>query len=225
VKILHYIQRNDCSKFEIIKKITNLKTSTMKKILKFSLVVAALLAVLNVSALGNDFSLDVKKGQGKKVTFVLNEVNKVELSIVDSDNKLIHSENINSKGSVNRTYDLNALPEGSYFLVAESDTKISKYEISVIGQTAILASNAFKETYKPMLVNKNGLVSLSIFNVYQDPVSIKIYNAADEVVYISSLIEEQHISKYFDIKNLAYEEYTFVMSYSDKVFVEKISAK
>jgi hypothetical protein len=225
VKILHYIQRNDCSKFEIIKKITNLKTSTMKKILKFSLVVAALLAVLNVSALGNDFSLDVKKGQGKKVTFVLNEVNKVELSIVDSDNKLIHSENINSKGSVNRTYDLNALPEGSYFLVAESDTKISKYEISVIGQTAILASNAFKETYKPMLVNKNGLVSLSIFNVYQDPVSIKIYNAADEVVYISSLIEEQHISKYFDIKNLANEEYTFVMSYSDKVFVEKISAK
>jgi hypothetical protein len=225
VKILHYIQRNDCSKFEIIKKITNLKTSTMKKILKFSLVVAALLAVLNVSALGNDFSLDVKKGQGKKVTFVLNEVYKVELSIVDSDNKLIHSENINSKGSVNRTYDLNALPEGSYFLVAESDTKISKYEISVIGQTAILASNAFKETYKPMLVNKNGLVSLSIFNVYQDPVSIKIYNAADEVVYISSLIEEQHISKYFDIKNLANEEYTFVMSYSDKVFVEKISAK
>jgi hypothetical protein len=225
VKILHYIQRNDCSKFEIIKKITNLKTSTMKKILKFSLVVAALLAVLNVSALGNDFSLDVKKGQGKKVTFVLNEVYKVELSIVDSDNKLIHSENINSKGSVNRTYDLNALPEGSYFLVAESDTKISKYEISVIGQTAILASNAFKETYKPMLVNKNGLVSLSIFNVYQDPVSIKIYNAADEVVYISSLIEEQHISKYFDIKNLANEEYSFVMSYSDKVFVEKISAK
>jgi hypothetical protein len=222
---VHYIQRNDCSKFEIIKKITNLKTSTMKKILKFSLVVAALLAVLNVSALGNDFSLDVKKGQGKKVTFVLNEVYKVELSIVDSDNKLIHSENINSKGSVNRTYDLNALPEGSYFLVAESDTKISKYEISVIGQTAILASNAFKETYKPMLVNKNGLVSLSIFNVYQDPVSIKIYNAADEVVYISSLIEEQHISKYFDIKNLANEEYTFVMSYSDKVFVEKISAK
>jgi nitrogen regulatory protein PII-like uncharacterized protein len=76
-----------------------------------------------------------------------------------------------------------------------------------------------------VLVNKNGLVSLSIFNVYQDPVSIKIYNAADEVVYISSLIEEQHISKYFDIKNLANEEYTFVMSYSDKVFVEKISAK
>ncbi|MFQ3174775.1 MAG: hypothetical protein ACI8W0_001900, partial [Flavobacterium sp.] len=166
MKILHYIQRNDWFSFVIGKRITNLKISIMKKILKFSLVVAALLAVMNVSALGNDFSLNVKKGQGKKVTFVLNEVSKVELSIFDLDNKLIHSENVNSKGSVNRTYDLNALPEGTYFLIAESDTKIAKYEISVVGQTAILSSNAVKETYKPMLVNKNGLVSLSLFNVY-----------------------------------------------------------
>jgi hypothetical protein len=70
---------------------------------------------------------------------------------------LIHSENVNSKGSVNRTYDLNALPEGTYFVV-ESDTKKSKYEISVIGQTAVLGSNAVKETYKPMLVNNNGVI-------------------------------------------------------------------
>jgi hypothetical protein len=51
---------------------------------------------MNASALGNDFSR-CKKVQGKKVTFVLNEVNKVELSILDLDNKLIHSENVNSK--------------------------------------------------------------------------------------------------------------------------------
>ncbi|MGK0296141.1 MAG: hypothetical protein ACI884_002316, partial [Ulvibacter sp.] len=106
MKTLHYIQRNDCPKFVKVKRNTNLKTSIMKKILKFSLVAAALLTVMNVSALGNDFSLDVKKVQGKKVTFVLNEVNKVELSILDLDDKLIHSENVNSKGSVNRTYDL-----------------------------------------------------------------------------------------------------------------------
>jgi hypothetical protein len=180
---------------------------------------------MNVSALGKDFSLDVKKVQGKKVTFVFNVANKVELSILDLDDKLIDVENINSKGSVSRTYDLNALPEGTYFLVAESDTKIAKYEISVIGQTAVLGSNAVKEMYKPMVVNNNGLVCLSIFNLGQNPVSIKIYNAADEVVYISSLIEEQQIFKHFGIKNLANEEYTLVMSYADKVFVKKIGAK
>jgi hypothetical protein len=179
---------------------------------------------MNVSALGKDFSLDIKKVQGKKVTFVFNEANKVELSILDLDDKLIDVENINSKGSVSRTYDLNALPEGTYLIVAESDTKIAKYKISVIGQTAVLGSNAVKEIYKPMVVHNNWLVCVSIFNLGQNPVSIKIYNAADEVVYISSLIEEQQVSKYFDIKKLVNEEYTFVMSYADKVFVKRIGA-
>jgi myo-inositol-hexaphosphate 3-phosphohydrolase len=82
--------------------------------------------------------LDVKKSTRKESNFVLNEVKKVELSILDLDNKLIHSENVNSKGSVNRTYDLNALPEGTYFLVAESDKKIAKYEISVIDKRQFL---------------------------------------------------------------------------------------
>jgi hypothetical protein len=225
VKTLHYIQWDGLSKFVKVNRNTNLKTSIMKKILKFSLVVAALLIVMNVSALGKDFSLDIKKVQGNKVTFVFNEANKVELSILDLDDKLIDVENINSKGSVSRTYDLNALPEGTYFLVAESDTKIAKYKISVIGQTAVLGSNAVKEMYKPMVVNNNWLVCVSIYNLGQNPVSIKIYNAADEVVYISSLIEEQQIFKHFGIKNLANEEYTLVMSYADKVFVKKIGAK
>jgi hypothetical protein len=44
----------------------------------------------------------------------------------------------------------------------QSDKKIAKYEISVIELTAVLGTNAVKETYKPMLVNNNGLVSLSI---------------------------------------------------------------
>lgn len=197
----------------------------MKKILKFSLVVAAVLTAMNVSALGNDFSLDVKKGEGKTVTFALNELNKVELSIYDLDNKLIHSENVNSNGNISRTYDLNALPEGTYYLVAESDTKIAKYEISVIGETAVLASNAVSEVYKPTLSNKDGLVSISIFNLYKSPVSIKVYNSSDEIVYTSAVSEEQSIQKFFNIKNLPNEKYTFVMSYGDKDFMETVSAK
>jgi hypothetical protein len=55
------------------------------------------------------------------------------------------------KGSVNRTYDLNALPEGTYFLVAESS--LAKYEISIDKR-----SSGYQKlkAYKPMLVNNNG---------------------------------------------------------------------
>ena len=117
----------------------------MKKILKFSLVLVAVLSAINGSASEKEFSLDVKKGQGKTVNFALYEANKVVLSIYDLDSKLIHKENVISTGSVNRTYDLNALPEGTYFLLAESESKIAKYEIVVIGETAVLATKPVTE--------------------------------------------------------------------------------
>lgn len=198
----------------------------MKKILKFSLVLVALLAAVNVSALENEFSLDVKKGQGKTVNFALYEANKVVLSIYDLDNKLIHKENVISTGSINRTYDLKALPEGTYFLLAESDTKIAKYEISVKGETAVLATKPVAEVYKPVLINKGGVVYFSISNESKAPVNIKIYDESEDLVYSSSFVDKQNIQQSFDIKKLPFENYTFIMSYdNDKVFEKIVSAK
>lgn len=58
----------------------------------------------------------------------------MDLSIYDAEGKIIHSENVDSQKNINRTYDLKALPERSYFSQAESDTKISRYAISVVGE-------------------------------------------------------------------------------------------
>lgn len=198
----------------------------MKKILKFSLVLVALLSAVNVSALENEFSLDVKKGQGKTVSFALYEANKVVLSIYDLDNILIHEENVISRGNINRTYDLKALPEGTYFLLAESDAKIAKYEISVIGETAVMATKPTSEVYKPVLINKEGVVYFSISNESKAPVDIKIYDESKDLVYSSSFVDKQNIQQSFDIKKLPFENYTFIMSYdNDKFFEKMVSAK
>lgn len=226
MKSLHYIQRNVWRRFVIVKRIINLKTSIMKKILKFCLVVVAVLTAMNASASGNDFTIDVKKGEGKAVTFALNESNKVMLSIYNLDNELIHQEKVNSKGSINRTYDLNALPQGIYFLVAESDAKIAKYKISVIGETAVLGTKAVSEVYKPVLINNAGLVTVSFNNTYMSPVSIKIFNESEELVYSESLLDQKNIEMIFDIKKLPFETYSFIVSYDDdRLFEKTVSAK
>lgn len=226
MKTLHYIQRQGSRRFVIVKRIINLKTSIMKKILKFSLVLVAVLTAMNTSASEKEFSLDVKKGEGKKVTFALNESNKVVLSIYDLDNKLIHKENVNAKGIVNRTYDLKALPEGTYYLNAESETKIAKYEIAVVGETAVLSAQPVSEVYKPILINDKGSVSISISNENKTPVNIMIFNESEELVYSSSLKDEQNIVRNFDIKDFSHENYTFIMTYdTNKVFQKTVSAK
>lgn len=194
----------------------------MKKILKFSLVLVVALTAINVHAADVDFSLNVKKGQGKIVSFAFNEVNKIDLSIYDANDKLINSEYVNSKGLINRTYDLNALPEGTYFLEAESEFKVARYEISVIGKTATLSDNPVSVVYKPVFGNKNGLVSVSILNPDKSTVNIKIYDEANNEVYNSAELTDQNVAKFFDVNKVNNEKYTFVIAYDNKVFTKTL---
>lgn len=190
----------------------------MKKISKFGLMLGVTLLTMNLYAGTLDFTLDVKKEQGKMVTFALDKMKKVDLSIYDAEGKMIHTEKVDSQKNINRTYDLRALPEGTYFLEAESDTKISRYEISVVGTTASLSANPVSEIYKPTFVNKKGLIQVSFLNLDKSPVNIKVYDKANNEVYDSDVISDQDVKKVFNINQINDEEYTFVMTYKDKSY-------
>jgi hypothetical protein len=197
----------------------------MKKISKFSLVLIVTLLTMNMHAGTVDFTLDVKKEQGKMVTFALNQIEKIDLSIYDADDKLIHSENVDSKKDIKRTYDLKALPEGTYFLQAESDSKILRYEISVVGETASLSGDAVSEVYKPVFAVKKGLVWVNILNLDESPVNIKIYDNEYNEIYNSASLMSQTVTKVFDINNFQNEEYTFVVTDNDKTFTKTFSKR
>lgn len=199
----------------------------MKKILKFGLVLVAALTTVNGHASTVDFTLDVKNEQGKKVTFAVNTINIMNLSIYDADDKLIHTEEVNSKKYFSRTYDLNELPEGTYFLEVESDSKISRYEISVAKATATLSANAISEDYKPVPVflYKDGLVWVNIVNLGQAAVNIKIYDKDGDEVYDSPKLTDENVTKIFDVNNIQNEKHTFVMTYKDRTFTQTFPKK
>lgn len=199
----------------------------MKKILKFGLVLVASLTTMNGHASTVDFALDVKNEQGKKVTFAVNTINIMNLSIYDADDKLIHTEAVNSKKDFKRTYDLNDLPEGTYFLEVESDLTISRYEISVAKATATLSANAISEDFKPVpaFLYKDGLVWVNIVNLDQAPVNIKIYDKDGDEVYDSPKMTDENVTKIFDVNNIQNEKYTFVMTYKDKTFTQTFPKK
>lgn len=198
----------------------------MKKILKFSLVLAAVVLTAVQAHAGNaNFSLDLIKEEGKTVSFSLKEITKIDLSIYDINDGLIYQEKVTSEDNINRTYDLTALPDGIYFLKAESDLKISKYKIEVVGNKAKLSADAISEMYKPVLVNKNGIVTVNILNLKKAPVTVVIYNADQTEVYNETLAAELYVGKIFDLSSAQRGKYTFEITYNGKTFIDTVATK
>ncbi|MDI5894340.1 hypothetical protein [Flavobacterium algoritolerans] len=198
----------------------------MKKILKFSLVLAAIVLTAVQAHAGNaDFSLDLIKEEGKTVSFSLKEIKKIDLSIYDTNDSLIYQEKVTSEDNINRTYDLTALPDGIYFLKAESALKISKYKIEVVGNKAKLSTNAISEVYKPVLVNKNGIVALNVLNLEKVPVTVAVYNSDQTEVYKETFAADLHVGKIFDLSSAQKGKYTFEITYNSKTFSETVATK
>jgi hypothetical protein len=198
----------------------------MKKILKFSLVLATVILTAAQAHAGNaDFSLDLIKEEGKTVSFSLKEIKEINLSIYDTNDSLIYQEKVTSEDNISRTYDLTALPDGIYFLKAESDLKISKYKIEVIGTNAKLSANAISEVYKPVLLNKNGIVTVNILNLEKAPVTVAIYNSDQTEVYNETLAADLYVGKIFDLSSAKNGKYTFDITYNGKTYSETIATK
>ena len=123
----------------------------MKKILKISLVVGVVLLAMNVYAVAVNFSLLNEFRQEKMISFGLENTDQVKISIFDTNEKLIHSENLMVNGKIVRSYDLNNFEEGVYYLVEESKSKIIKYEVLVLKDAATIMTDPLEEMDKSVL--------------------------------------------------------------------------
>ena len=196
----------------------------MKKLLKFSLVLAVVLTTATTFAAPPDFSLFVKKVEGKTIHFSMNTLENMELSLYDSNDVLIHTENL-STGNISRTYDLNSLPDGTYFLEADSTVKTARYEITVSDKVANLSKKAVYEVYKPTLVNNKGLVTLSVLNFNESPIAVRIYDNDGIELYEGKFDSKVSFFKKFDISSIPATGCVFEISYADKIFTQTVATK
>jgi len=197
----------------------------MKKLLKFSFLLAVVLSTAGMHANVADFSLLVKKEEGKTVQFTLNTSEKTDLSLFDPDNELIHSETILGKQIFNRSYNLSTLPDGIYILEAKTALKTARYEITLSGNTATVVEKPVAEVYKPTLVHENRVVTLSILNFNSAPVNVIIYGTDGTEWYEGTFEGKQDFFKKFDLSRIPTGIYTFDISYNGRNFSNTVAIK
>nr|WP_315165050.1 FimB/Mfa2 family fimbrial subunit [uncultured Flavobacterium sp.] len=127
----------------------------MKNILKFSFLLIVTMTSMSSYAIDGDFLLNVKKGKGNEISFSMNEIKKVNVSIYDDEKNLIFTEIAKGEKGILRTYNLDELPAGTYYLVVENDLKSVKHEIIIAEEKSILTTKVISEVYKPAMKNKN----------------------------------------------------------------------
>lgn len=196
----------------------------MKKIFKISLVIVGILSTLSANAGNSSLILNLKKVEGKKVSFTLKEMKKVKLSIYDSNDDLIFKENFYAT-KFNRTYDLDALPAGQYYLETENDLKISKYKLEVKNNIATLSPDAISEVFKPVFdyTTESGLLKINLESADKSPIQVSIYDSNKDLLYTKIDSSNEINAKVFDMKNLKGEECTFVVSLNGKTFEKTYS--
>ena len=194
----------------------------MKNLMKFA---AALVMFASVATYANenDFNLKVKEGSSKAISFTMNDTKDVHVSLYAQDGSEIFDETIKNKdGKVSRTYDLTALPTGTYFFETETATKVERQQIIVEGAKTVI-SEEVTEIYKPVVASKDGIVTVSILT-NASPVEIKVYDDSNNEVY-SETFAGTTVAKRFDISRSIAKNFTLVMSYNDKQFVETVAAR
>lgn len=197
----------------------------MKNVVKFGLALAVFLTAFGVRANDTDFSVSVRSGLGKLINFSINNT-KAHVSIYGRDGEVLFEENIKAKdGKINRTYDLNAFPAGSYYLEAENGAKVARYEIKIDAKTAIVSEKAIAEVLKPVVTTKDGIVTINIKDVNNIPVEIKLYDENNVELYSETITSEANLAKRFDTNKIRADRFTFVMKYNNKMFVETVAVR
>ncbi|MGQ7945578.1 secretion protein [Flavobacterium sp. WC2509] len=127
----------------------------MKTILRLSLVVLITLVSLNTYADNGNFLLNVKNGEGKKIVFLVNGIQKANVTIYDKFHNVVYSEILTGKEGIERAYNLEDFSDGVYFLEVETNLKKVTHEIVVSDNVSTLSRKSVAEVTKSDVKVKN----------------------------------------------------------------------
>lgn len=197
----------------------------MKNLLKFSFLIGFLFISANVMANDKDFSISIDNINAKKLSFQMTNAKNVALYVYNDKKGELLAEKIRKQDEVSRTYDLKNFPVGTYYLVAESDSKIEKYKITIDETNASIEKTPVSEIFKPEYTIEGNHVKL-LMPKLTDGVTVSVQDFTNTVYYNQTLTPNNgELVVQFDLNPENADAYVIRVEKGDNTFNKIIYLK
>jgi hypothetical protein len=123
----------------------------------------------------------LNKKDSKKTALILNNVKKGnEISIKDNNGIVLYKELVTTSGTYKKGFDLNQLPDGTYFFEIEKDLEINTMPFTVSGNKVSFNKENEETLFKPYTRQNKDLVFLTKLSTKNETINISIYANHDD---------------------------------------------
>lgn len=198
----------------------------MNTLLKSSFLVGFLLISASLMSKDRDFSISLGNVNAKTLNFEISNAKNVSLFVYNDIEGELFSEKLDTENSVSKSYDLNEFASGTYYLVAESETKVEKYRINITKNNVMeVEKTPVSVITKPEYTITDNLVKLHLSNT-KNPVNISVMDFSNNSYYNQTKQSANgELDLTFDLNRNTSENYIIRVEENGNVFNKIISLK
>ncbi|WP_439129819.1 hypothetical protein [Polaribacter sp.] len=156
---------------------------------------------------------------GKKVKVEFNTVKKGNtLTIKDSHDVVIYSQDIEKSGNYAKIFDLSKLVKGEYTAELEKD-----FEIIVKNFSILEGKVSFKEEktiFKPVIRTENNLVLISKIDFNKEPLKVALYYNGDVIFSETIKDNSQVLNRIYKLSEEEKGNYSVVINSNKRSYVQ-----
>ncbi|WP_042721002.1 DUF3244 domain-containing protein [Flavobacterium sp. B17] len=198
----------------------------MNTLLKSSFLAGFLLISASLMSKDRDFSISLGNVNSKTLNFEISNAKNVSLFVYNDIDGELFSEKLDTENAVSKSYDLNEFASGTYYLVAESETKVEKYRINITKNNVMeVDKTPVSVINKPEYTISDNLVKLHLSNT-KNTVNISVMDFANNSYYNQTKQSaDGELDLTFDLNRNTSENYIIRVEENGNVFNKIISLK
>ncbi|WP_294331129.1 hypothetical protein [uncultured Chryseobacterium sp.] len=191
----------------------------MTTLLKSGLLAGFLLISASLMSKDRDFSISVGNVTAKTVNFEIANAKNVSLFVYNDIEGELFSEKLDTENAVMKSYNLEDLASGTYYLVAESETKVEKYRISINSNNAMeVEKTPVSSVNKPEYNISGNMVRLHMTDI-KNSVNISVYDFSNNLFYTANKNGENgELNMTFDLDPKTSSNYIIRIEENGNVF-------